>query len=620
MIWQYAVLTAFILLSYVQGTWITSVLFGRIRGVFALWSSVLTGFFVSVWVAYCIASLTGNISIAVVTFAVLGLVLLFLFRKKIQPLNVIPQSPTEWIVVVGSLSISTWMMTKTFHTGSDGSILVGANEVFDFGHAISVIRSFSQGDNLPYSSPFIAGTAHVYHFLFYFWVAIFERFGIPIAWAFNIPSILAMTGLLCVIYEITTYLFKNSRAGLFAVFFTLMHSTLMFWYFLTDPMKSGNLLTNIWRNATYYFAGPFDGSPISIFWTLNVFVNQRHIVFGLASVLLLAYAAWRKKDANGSFVLFVGVAAGMLLWWHTMLSLAAIFVITLFYILGKQPKRAVLFAGVAAATLALGVSPWLGNVAASRSQTGPHSLFSWFVSPDLFTFLRYWFLNLGLALATIPLGYALLPKEKKRFVWPFIMLFLLANFFRVGRDITENHKFINLVLIVGNMLSAGCVVWLFGKKGFVQKIGAALCVILLAISGVLDMMVIKNDFQYPVLDYATSPFMRWVRDDTPKNAVFLSYQDIFDPVALAGRKTYAGFFGAAAVPDRMATVRTIYEATDSAGIELAGKEGIDYIVVPKWKKDDFPYVVDVERMRSLYPVSYEDDRHIVFNNRSILIE
>ena len=80
-------------------------------------------------------------------------------------------------------------MFKTFHGGADGQLFVGSNNVFDFGHAIGIIRSFSWGNNIPFTSPFESGLPFFYHFFFYFFVAIWEYFGIPIVWAMNIVSI-----------------------------------------------------------------------------------------------------------------------------------------------------------------------------------------------------------------------------------------------------------------------------------------------------------------------------------------------------------------------------------------------------------------------------------------------
>ncbi len=45
-------------------------------------------------------------------------------------------------IVLFSIAISTWLMNKTFH-GVGDLVFVGSNTVFDFGHALGLIRSMS---------------------------------------------------------------------------------------------------------------------------------------------------------------------------------------------------------------------------------------------------------------------------------------------------------------------------------------------------------------------------------------------------------------------------------------------------------------------------------------------
>jgi len=188
----------------------------------------------------------------------------------------------------------------------------------------------------------------------------------------------------------------------------------------------------------------------------------------------------------------------------------------------------------------------------------------------------------------------------------------------VGRDMTENHKFINLALLIGSVLSAGCISRLVEKRGKVGIVLSIAALVLLSISGVIDLMVIKNDFQYPVADFGASPFMRWIRDETRPDSIFLSYRDIFDPVTLSGRKTYFGFFGAKAYPRRALAVKAVYEATPSSFLPALSQTQADYLVLPKWKKDDFSSSVSLRYLRSELAVVYEDERHIVFRASDLI--
>lgn len=603
-------LIGFFIGSFGNGSWIARIFVKNPGGLLWVISSVVLGNFISVWAVYMFSLLFQSQQAAVIT--VTGIGLGFLFRAYTKGLfrQVWRLSWPDVAALAGAIAISTWIMFKTFHTGLNGMMLIEANEVFDYGHALSVIRSFSAGANMPYTSPFIAGEAHVYHFLFYFWAGLLERFGLPIVYAFNIPGIYSLVLLLMMVYEIAKFLYSSATAGLLAIFFTLTHSTLTFWYFLRDPKNVTNPIGAVWHNSTYYFAGPYDGSVISIFWTLNVFVNQRHLIFGMAVVLVLYFMVLEAEN-NRKKIGILGVLTGLLVWWHTTLFIAAVFIIGTFLLLRKRFAPLILYMASSTMIALIQVLPWLNQMSAVRLYEGQRSSLYYFLSDDFIGLIRYWWMNLGISLLTIPAGFFFLKKNMKQWISPFFVLFCLANFLRFGSHITENHKFLNLVFVTCGILSAGFVARLF-RKGLPGFVLSAFVVILLSLSGIIDLMVIKNDFQYPVADYQASPLMRFIRDGTSPGSVFLSYQDIFDPVALAGRKTFFGFFGAKAYPARSMIAKTIYEATDAAALMKLDENNIDYIVFPKWKKDDFSYATDQEFARRTLRGVYEDDRHVVF--------
>ncbi len=623
-IWAFVLLILFLISSGVAGMITIRFFWEKAEGLFFVSASFVVGFLVSVWFLYIFASILSSTLWGIVAFDLAGVGLMLVLRKKVWFPSFTRLTRPEWSLLAGFIAASTWIAFKSFHAGPDGTLLIGSNEVFDFGHALSVVRSFSQGDNVPYSSPFIAGEPHIYHFLFYFWLGILERLGVPIVYAFNAPTIVAFVTLLSLIYETAVNLYKNVWVGIVAAYLSLTHSTLTFWYFFADPKNASHPFGALWRNASYYFAGPYDGSEISIFWTLNVFVNQRHLVFGLSAVLVLFYMLSRlleeEAEVNIGKLILLGILTGFMLWWHTMFFVAAFFILVLLLAARKHYAGLLCFGASAVIVAMLEACPWIGQIGQTRDAHGQLPVFYWFLSSDMVSFLKYWVLNLGGALLTIPLGFFLLAKNKRTFVLPFIVLFFLSNFIRFGRDITENHKFINLVLIIGNILSAGAVFFLFQKKNILSKIIAGTLLILLSFSGVIDLMVIKNDFQYSVSDYGASQFMRWIRDETPRNAVLLSYQDIFDPVALAGRRTYIGFFGARMYPERLEFAREVFEATHTGSLAKLAQANISYLVIPKWKKDDFPYNVDIPYLRQNLSVSYEDERHVIFQSRPFLVE
>ena len=218
--------------------------------------------------------------------------------------------------------------------------------------------------------------------------------------------------------------------------------------------------------------------------------------------------------------------------------------------------------------------------------------------------------NFGFLLLLSAIGLWHGKKQEKIWTLPLLCIFLSAFIFRFTWYGNIDQKLVffgGLFFVV--WAAKGCAVLL--KKPFVFKILALFLFFLSTLSGVIDIMVIKNDFMYPVKDAGSEPMMQWIKDNTAPNAVFLAPPDIFDPVVLSGRQNYWGFFKNFQIPPRSAFVKEVFEATETGILRKAEGEGIDYLVVPKFKKADFPYAIDKDALRTLLPVVYEDDRFIV---------
>ncbi|MEK9143917.1 MAG: hypothetical protein AAB481_04825 [Patescibacteria group bacterium] len=511
----------------------------------------------------------------------------------------------ELLFVIVAIAFSTWMMMKTFHGGPSGELFVGSNNVFDFGHSLGIIRSFSWGSNIPFMSPFQSGLPFFYHFFFNFWTAIWEYFGVPIVWAMNIPSILSFTALLTLIYFLPQIVAKQKPiVGWIAVLLTITNSSLTFWKLLMQK-------TDFWHLPTYPFAGPFDGSPISLFVTLNSYVNQRHLAFAMALALFLFLVIVQDVSKNRLTIrrsLGLGALVGVLLLWNMMTYLFIIGTIALLGIKQKLWKPLVAFVVAAGVVGFISLLPIAGYLSKAFSLFGGAMVSGWGQTVPTWNIAGYLWQNLGLLPVIAVLGYVVIPKKIKSYFFPFIVLFVAECIFAaIGKRGFEQKSFSFLIIGVNVLASVG-LVWLWQRNKFMVKIGAVLLLFILTVSGFVDLMPIKNEFAYPLVSKETAPLISWIRSETPKDAVFVSYSDMIDPVVLGGRKNFFGFFGNVGWYDRSGDVAAIY-AGDRA---RAQANNVSYILVPKTKRDDFHYVVDEALLRNTLKQVYEDDLHVVF--------
>ena len=216
----------------------------------------------------------------------------------------------------------------------------------------------------------------------------------------------------------------------------------------------------------------------------------------------------------------------------------------------------------------------------------------------------------------MPLG-VFLAKTKERIVfYCFVPLVIFANIFQLSYRMDHNHTLINYFLIVGNFFVA-YVLWILWQKRLVMKLLASILLVILTISGVIDLMAVKNDFQYTFYDSPTNRFMAWIKNSTDERAVFLAREDILDPITLSGRYNY---FGATYYPqvmgypvqERRESMIKFFEAKDMKSIEQMKNEGIDYVAVPVTPPSGFWYRVDREFFADNLKTVYSDENVVVY--------
>ncbi|MFZ2025178.1 MAG: hypothetical protein WAV51_02780 [Microgenomates group bacterium] len=531
----------------------------------------------------------------------------FMFLRNKEKIESKPLFISDILLVLFSIVFSSWMMMKTFHGEMFGVLYVGSNNVFDFSHALGIIRSFSYGSNIPFMSPFQSGLPFLYHFLFYFYVAIWEYLGVPIIWAMNIPSILSMTSLLVIIYYLPQLIFKQKPlVGWIAVLLSITNSTLTFWQIFIQKGISLTTIKSLWQLPTYPFAGPFDGSTISIFTTLNNYVNQRHlalaIAFGLFLFILVDTTIIQKR-LTGWKMVFFGLLTGLLLYWNVFILCMTFVLIGGVLLVKKQWSYAGIFSMSVLIVSIVSCMPYLGVVQqmAPLVGLGVRNIQTW-------TAIEYLWQNIGLLPIGMIVGCFAIPKQRRNIALFFIFLFIIECAYAVMNHHGFDQKFYSFLILLVNCITAIGVVWLWEKKQILWKCVAVTGLSVLAISGVIDLIPIKNEFAYPLVDHKILPVITWMQTHTEKSAVFVSYSDMIDPVVLAGRKNYFGFFGNVGTTDRSSDVRQVY----TGDLALTRKLGIMYILVPRWDKNDFPYRADTQYFEEHNMKVYEDERYSIY--------
>ncbi len=474
--------------------------------------------------------------------------------------------------------------------------IIARHQIGDFGLHLSLIRSISSGANFPVESPFYPGIPLPYHYLTDVVVGLIERLGVRIDIAFNGLSAVALTALLYLIYLFPQRLFKKSTfLGLVSVTLFIFHSSLTSFDFLFSRPWTIGIFHEIWRIPDYIHAGPFDGSIISTFFTLNVLLNQRHLIAGLALGVWIVYslvpAYVGKKLWSTRLIMIYGVLLGILGYIHSLVFVGISFV--LFFLFFKKPKYLLIF--VPAMILMLPRLLVINQVSQIK-----HTFFNpgfLAVKPlTVYTFIDYWWQNLGVGLVMILFGVFLAGSKQKLFFFSVFSLFVIANMFQFSYRIDHNHSLLNLFILFANFYGSYFLfrVW---KSGIIGKALAITIFVCFVSSGVLDLMAVKNDFHVHVPDAPKSAVIEWIRTQTPPNAIFLAPPNILDPVTLAGRYNYLGHDYYLSVMgydtgERRKQVKQFFEADTMSVLDEARGEHIQYVLVPNTMMQDFPYSIN----------------------------
>jgi hypothetical protein len=207
--------------------------------------------------------------------------------------------PLAILGVGAALALSGWVMLQRL---SGDPLTVSLNTWGDTALHIGIARSFSEGDNFPPVLPIFSGGTIRYHFGFDFYAGALERMGLPIEWAFNLPGALGFTAIMVLVFEFAYYLWRRVSIGVIAAVLFATNGSLAFLrYFAKYPSVTEALKPHNWWNHDKYLAiAPYqNGERISIFWTLNPYLTQTHLIVSMALVLFVGYALLRHLRGPG---------------------------------------------------------------------------------------------------------------------------------------------------------------------------------------------------------------------------------------------------------------------------------------------------------------------------------
>ena len=502
------------------------------------------------------------------------------------------------------------------------AIQISAGVFSDFAPHVSLIRSFSVGENFPPQYPHFAAGDIPYHFLFHFLVSSLESLGLPLSWSFNLPSIISLLSLLLLVYVFAMRITNMKMVGILALVFIFFRASWAFFQF-AQSYELSQLPQAILEIDFYAGKTPNAGWGM---WTMfNTFANQRHLSFGLcasfiALILMLPLVEanlfkiaedkssqkWRIECIQRA--IFVGVFLGSIAFWNGATLMAALMVLAGFALTSRHRFEYVLIA-VIAVVLATIQSRWFINP--GKSPLNASIVFGFLAEKKTIWGVASYILQAYGVLLPLFLLSVFYWRKYAAIAFAISLPFIFAFTVQPTIDMALNHKFVLFSLFLMGIFVAWMLVDVWCNKKKVWRLAVVPALFFMTITGSIDTAAFQNINSNKYGIPKDNPVTAWVIANTPPQSIFLTELVTINPVLFGGRLSYLGwpYYGWGAGYDtsgRENDIRMIYGAgTKEDLLKALENRPIDYILVNDAVRQSTNYVINENLIADTFPRIFE---------------
>ena len=497
----------------------------------------------------------------------------------------------------------TWIMFYVFFI-KDGVLYSGYTVYGDYAPHTAMMRSFSMGNNFPTEYPHFGGQDVKYHFMFQFFVGNLEFLGLRLDFAYNVVSVLALLGFLIFLYHMAKRLTGSFAAGVLTVFFFFFRSSLSFFRFVIEHLSAGDLWTTLRDNTT--FIGYTTNENWGL-WNFNVYLNQRHLAFGLLIVTLVLWVfmdwleagcsapergvRWIKNRiftkkawlcVHSETALLAGMLLGLTSFWNGAAVIGGLLILMGFAVFsdGKLDYLILAVTSVIFSVLQTKIFIW-GNA------VSPSFYWGFLSENKSITGVLWYLIQMSgvFFVGAVLIAFFLRERRQRAALVSFLFPLIFAFCMSLTPDIAVNHKYIMIAYAFLAIFWSFAVLKLFQRK-IGGKIVAVLLAIALSITGIYDFVVIlkDNDSGHRVTVNMKSELTEWLAEHLDHNDLILTPEYSINEVTMSGVMMYMGwpYYAWSAgydTYDRAAKAKEIYNSTDAEAIKnLVKQEKITYVL------------------------------------------
>jgi hypothetical protein len=559
------------------------------------------------------------------------------------------------------LALALFLMTMTFYR--DGSLFRAGYSVFsDFAPHTALVSSFSQGRNWPTEYPHFPNDGIAYHFMFYFLCGNLNYLGLPLDLAINLPSVLGLITF-CLLLGVLALRLTGRRATfLLTPALLFFRSSGAFFTFLGDLFRQFGAAPSAWPEiiramlARSVFIGNTPRDDWGL-WGVNVYANQRHLLPGLSVALIIlilflpdlqsglalrptfrqlltSRSFWRVSDASAWRRLALALLLGVLLpYFHGSVLVSLLLILLVVAIFAKNRLSFVIFCTAACLAAIVQSRVFAGDL---QSVIKLKWHFGFILeNPSLPRLLLYLLEMSGLLLPLLTVAFWLRGRQRKILIAAFCLPLLLAFTVSLTPDVTVNHKYIIICFAFSNIYIADLLARLFAGRRpgtedteappvgrwrrtaggstaglLFRRLAAILLAFVLMVTGLQEMIILRNINQNTVAIDNSSPLVTWIRANTRPDAVFVSAPYHYNAFYLSGRATWLGhaYYAASAGHDTDARLHLEQRLVSGDNGQLASvlslieSEGLDYLIIDDTLREHDEFNVDEFFFDQHFPV------------------
>ena len=515
----------------------------------------------------------GNTAVLIITAVVLVLLYWKRYRKTgtvwtVADRKLISDSRAfrkECILFGFLLVFLTWIMFYVFYI-RNGELYSGFSVYGDYAPHTAMMRSFSKGNNFPTEYPHFGGQDVKYHFMFQFLVGNLEFLGIRLDFAYNIESVLALLGFLMLLYSIAKRLTASLAAGILTLVLFFFRSSLSFFHFVTEHLQAKDLWATLRDNTT--FIGYTTNENWGL-WNFNVYLNQRHLAFGL---LMAAVAVWTFMDwveagcshkeqgflwvrnrfftkkawicRNVDTAILLGLFLGLTAFWNGAALIGGLLILAGLAVFSDGKLDYVICAG-----LAVLFSELQSKIFVSGSVMSPSFYWGFLADNKSISGVLWYLVEIsGFFFVGMIVAAVFLKRGQRVVLMGCLLPMAFAFLVSLTPDINVNHKYVMISYAFVTVFWGWIVrcVFLAGKnswKKWAGRAAAAVLCICLSATGIYDYVIIlrDNDSAHRMTVNMESSLTDWLSANLKKNDLLLTPEYTMNEVTMSGAMLYCGW-------------------------------------------------------------------------------